>query len=81
MGIRSTIVYPDTGIDCVVWNMVLAVHLCMEENIMAIEQKIIGANVFFIDRENNLLFTKGELTVARQRYQKEAVKLQAKGGA
>lgn len=47
---------------------------------MVLEQKIIGARVFYIDRKDNLLFTKSELKAARDRYQREYAKSIAKSG-
>jgi len=46
---------------------------------MALEEKIIGTRVFMIDRQNNLLFTKSELKVARVRFEKELAKAISRG--
>jgi hypothetical protein len=41
---------------------------------MAITQTTVGAKVYFVDNDNKLLFTKGELQIARKRFQKELAK-------
>lgn len=43
---------------------------------MALEEKLIGTRLMYIDRLNNLLFTKTELKNAQKRYKKELKKAQ-----
>jgi len=48
--------------------------------LMALEKIAIGPNVMFIDRQNSLLFSHGEVKKARERFANETAKLQSKQG-
>lgn len=45
---------------------------------MAIERRTIGNRVFFVDRDNQLIFTKGELDMARKRFFRESERARKK---
>lgn len=44
---------------------------------MAIEKKFFGSNTYYVDNQNQLSFTKGEMQKARKRYQKQLLKKQS----
>jgi len=47
---------------------------------MVLEKKVIGPKVYFIDRDNKLLFSYGEVVKARHRYSVEKLKAVDKNG-